>query len=75
MDRDVTSYYPNLVLTLGLYPQSMGPAFLQAYNKIVASRQAAKIAKRKTEANGKRLSLMVLVVNLAIRSPRFMIHD
>lgn len=55
VDRDVTSYYPNLVLTLGLYPQSMGPAFLQAYNKIVLSRQAAKVAKRKTEANGKKI--------------------
>lgn len=55
VDRDVTSYYPNLTLTLGLYPQSMGPAFLQAYNKIVQSRQAAKIAKRKTEANGKKI--------------------
>lgn len=55
VDRDVTSYYPNLTLTLGLYPQSMGPAFLQAYNKIVLSRQAAKVAKRKTEANGKKI--------------------
>lgn len=55
IDHDVTSYYPFLVMTLGLYPISMGPAFLTAYNQIIQSRIAAKIAKRKTEANGKKI--------------------
>lgn len=55
VDRDVTSYYPYLVLTLGLYPQSMGPAFLNVYDKIVQSRIADKKAKRTTAANGKKI--------------------
>jgi hypothetical protein len=55
IDRDVTSYYPRLVTTLGLYPISMGPAFLTVYEKIIQSRIAAKEAKRKTEANGKKI--------------------
>ena len=33
----------------------MGPAFLTVYEKIIASRLAAKAAKRKTEANGKKI--------------------
>lgn len=54
-DRDVTSYYPRLVTTLGLYPPAMGPAFLVAYETIIQSRIRAKEAKRKTEANGKKI--------------------
>lgn len=55
VDRDVTSYYPFLVMTLGLYPQSMGPAFLTVYDKIIQSRIADKKAKRTTAANGKKI--------------------
>ena len=52
---DVTSYYPFLVTTLGLYPQSMGPAFLEAYDKLIKSRISDKQAKRTTAANGKKI--------------------
>lgn len=55
VDRDVASYYPRLVTTLGLYPQSYGPAFLTAYETIIQSRLKAKEAKRKTEAAGKKI--------------------
>lgn len=55
VDRDVTSYYPYLVMTLGLYPQSMGPAFLTIYDQIIQSRIADKRAKRTTAANGKKI--------------------
>lgn len=55
VDRDVTSYYPRLVTTLGLYPEAYGPAFLVAYEAIIQSRIRAKEAKRKTEANGKKI--------------------
>lgn len=55
VDRDVASYYPRLVTTLGLYPQSYGPAFLVAYEEIIQSRLRAKEAKRKTEAAGKKI--------------------
>jgi len=55
VDRDVASYYPRLVTTLGLYPQAYGPAFLVAYEAIIQSRLKAKEAKRKTEASGKKI--------------------
>lgn len=54
-DKDVTSYYPRLTTTLGLYPRALGPAFLEAYEKIIQSRIKAKEAKRTTEANGKKI--------------------
>lgn len=55
VDDDVISYYPKIVTTLGLYPIACGPAFLQAYNRIIDSRIAAKRAKRITESNGKKI--------------------
>jgi hypothetical protein len=55
VDRDVVSYYPKIVTTLGLYPQSCGPAFLEVYNHIIDSRIAAKRAKRTTESAGKKI--------------------
>lgn len=54
-DKDVTSYYPRLTTTLGLYPRALGPGFLEAYEKIIQSRIKAKEAKRTTEANGKKI--------------------
>lgn len=42
LDRDVTSYYPSIVLTQGLYPPHMGEAFLEVYRDLVARRVAAK---------------------------------
>lgn len=55
VDRDVTSYYPFLVMTLGLFPSSMGKAFLTVYDRIIQSRIADKRAKRTTAANGKKI--------------------
>lgn len=42
IDRDVTSYYPFIILNLGLYPQHLGPNFLHVYRSIVDRRIAAK---------------------------------
>ncbi len=42
IDRDVTSYYPNIIMTLGLFPKHLGPAFLKVYRKIYQIRVAAK---------------------------------
>lgn len=55
VDDDVVSYYPKIVTTLGLYPIACGPNFLEAYNRIINSRIAAKRAKRLTESNGKKI--------------------
>lgn len=51
IDRDVTSYYPNIILTLGLYPKHIGKAFLKVYRKIVDERIAAKRAGDSTTAD------------------------
>lgn len=45
IDRDVASYYPRLITTLGLYPASCGPNFLVAFNKIIDVRLDAKARK------------------------------
>lgn len=41
-DRDVTSYYPYIILNLGLYPKHIGPMFLSVYRTIVEERVKAK---------------------------------
>ncbi len=46
IDADVASYYPSIILTLGLYPETMGKVFLKVYRGIVTRRLAAK-AKQK----------------------------
>lgn len=42
IDADVASYYPSIILTLGVYPETMGKAFLKVYKNIVDKRLAAK---------------------------------
>jgi len=46
-DRDVESYYPRLILGMGLYPEQMGPNFLKLYASIVERRLKAKAEKNK----------------------------
>lgn len=50
LDRDVTSYYPNVILRLGLYPKQIGPRFLDVYSRILSRRIAAKKAGDKNTA-------------------------
>lgn len=42
IDVDVESQYPNIILSLGLYPKATGRAFLTAYSGIKADRVQAK---------------------------------
>lgn len=42
VDRDVTSYYPSIILNQRLYPETLGPEFLQVYETLVVRRVAAK---------------------------------
>lgn len=42
IDRDVTSYYPAIILNCGLYPDQFGESFLRIYKELVARRIAAK---------------------------------
>lgn len=50
-DFDVTSYYPAIILNLGLYPYHLGPNFLRVYQGIVNRRIEAKKRKDKVTAN------------------------
>lgn len=42
VDKDVTSFYPFIILNQGLYPKHLGPDFLTIYRQIVDRRVAAK---------------------------------
>ena len=42
IDKDVTSYYPAIILNLSLFPKHLGPAFLRVYRSIVQTRVEAK---------------------------------
>lgn len=42
IDRDVSAYYPNIILNLKLYPRHLGIAFLKVYKSIVDKRLEAK---------------------------------
>ncbi len=41
-DIDVVSYYPQLILNLGIYPKQLGPLFLEVYQSLVTTRIKAK---------------------------------
>lgn len=54
-DRDVTGYYPNLIIASGRYPKSMGVHFQTVFREIVREREAAKAAmKIAIKANNKK---------------------
>lgn len=56
LDRDVTGYYPNLILKNKFAPEHLGEVFLTALQTIVDKRYAAKKAERKTEADGLKIA-------------------
>jgi hypothetical protein len=58
LDRDVTSYYPTLILNLGLYPEKLGQKFLDEYGAIVDERVKAKRA-----GNGTVNASLKIVIN------------
>lgn len=41
-DHDVTSYYPTLILSLGMFPEAIGRIFLEIYQKVKDDRVHAK---------------------------------
>lgn len=54
-DWDVTSYYPMVMLKLGLYPDALGPSFIPIFERIVMGRIEDKKAKRKKKAKSKKI--------------------
>lgn len=57
IDRDVTSYYPYIILNQGLYPQHLGPNFLRVYRALVERRIAAKRAGNKVIADSLKITI------------------
>ena len=48
LDEDIGSLYPSIAIQLGLYPEHLGPEFLEIYNKdIVSVRLAEKVKPKK----------------------------
>lgn len=56
-DRDVASYYPAIILNQGLFPQHIGPAFLEVYQEIVTRRLEAKAAGDKATSNSLKITI------------------
>lgn len=50
-DHDVTSYYPRIILNLGLYPQQLTKHFLVEYDRIIRERVHAKHTGDKVKAD------------------------
>lgn len=57
IDADVASYYPAIILSLGLYPETIGPKFLDIYRGIRDDRVRAKRAKDKVRDKGLKIAL------------------
>lgn len=57
LDRDVASYYPEIMRVLGLFPPHLGPAFLQAFSGVVDRRLAAKKRKDKVTADALKITI------------------
>lgn len=52
LDRDVTSYYPYLILNQNLFPDHIGVQFLAVFRGIVETRVAAKASAKKAKKAG-----------------------
>lgn len=57
IDKDVTSYYPSIILNLGLFPKNLGPNFLKVYRDIVNERLEAK--KNKDKVKNESLKIVI----------------
>ena len=49
LDEDIGSLYPSLAIQLGLYPEHLGPTFLDIYDKDIVSVRLAEKVKPKKE--------------------------
>jgi hypothetical protein len=57
VDRDVSSYYPAIILNCGLFPEHLGQEFLKVYSGLVRRRLAAKKAKNRVEADSLKITI------------------
>lgn len=56
-DIDVASYYPSMMLNMGMYPEALGPTFLKAYGDIRTERLLAKRSGDKVKADVLKITL------------------
>lgn len=56
-DIDVESYYPRIVINLGLYPNHLGTSFLNVYSTIVDRRVDAKHNERIAESENLKVTI------------------
>ncbi len=56
-DIDVVSYYPNLMLNMGMEVAALAPHFQSIYRKVLSERIEAKKAKNKTTADSLKIVL------------------
>lgn len=56
VDRDVTSYYPSIILNLNLYPPHLGPNFIRVFRSIVERRVHAKHTGDKVTADSLKIT-------------------
>ena len=57
LDKDVTSYYPSILLNQGLHPKHLGKEFLAVYQALVAERLAAKKAGNKSVSESLKIAV------------------
>ena len=57
IDRDVASYYPSIIINLGLFPKQMGKSFNIVYKTLVDRRLKAKHSGNKTAADSLKLTI------------------
>jgi hypothetical protein len=57
VDRDVTSYYPAIILNLGLYPHHLSTNFLRVYQQLVNKRLDAKRSGNKVVADSLKITI------------------
>lgn len=57
VDRDVSSYYPTIILNQGLAPSHMGEAFTLTYRNILTKRLEAKKSGDKTTADSLKITV------------------
>ena len=56
-DFDVASYYPSIILNLGLYPKRIGKKFLEVYQELVTERLTAKHNGDKAKADSLKITI------------------
>ena len=56
-DNDAASYYPRIISNLGLYPEHLGPIFLDVFNGMTDDRLRAKKLKQFAEDKGLKIAI------------------